>query len=119
MNTSLILISFTSSSDDHIITHLSRRTATPHTLEEAIPLRQPVQAVIALGSRSHEAAKCIDLVLARVAACLVDLSNGNLHAGVVFGFDDAVGCAALTGDVEVNDVSFLVLHGCCEGGSCF
>jgi len=39
------------------------------------------------------------VVLARVAAVLVDLGDADLHAGVVLGLDDAAGRAALAGDV--------------------
>lgn len=99
--------------------HLPARA--PHALQEAIPLRQPVHAVVALAHRAHEAAERIDLVLARVAAILVNLGDGDLDGccvcaqldtafscaysirddwrTVVFGLDDAVGGAALAGDV--------------------
>jgi len=39
------------------------------------------------------------LVLARVPAVFIDLADGNLDGGMVFGFDDAVGCGAFAGDV--------------------
>lgn len=78
---------------------LSLRAPTPHILHQPIPLRQPVQAVVALAHRPHEAAQRVHLVFARVAPVLVDFADGDLHGGVVFGFDDAVGCGAFAGDV--------------------
>ena len=49
--------------------------------------------------RPHEATQRIHLVLARVPAVLVHFADGDLHGGVVFGFDDAVCRAAFAGDV--------------------
>lgn len=81
---------------------LSRWLSSPDTLQKPIPLRQSVQAVVALGAAAHEAAQGVNLVLARVAAVLVDFAHADLHAGVVFGFDDAVGGRALAGDVAAK-----------------
>lgn len=80
---------------------LSRRLGAPDALQEAILLGEAVEGVVALGTRPHEAAEGVDLVLAGVSAVLVDLADADLDAGVVLGFDDAVGCAALAGDVAV------------------
>ena len=79
--------------------YLPLRTPTPHALDQPIPLRQPVQTVVALAHGPDEAAQGVDLVLARVAAAVVDLADGNLHRGVVFGFDDAVRRRAFAGHV--------------------
>jgi len=76
-------------------------TSAPHILQQPIPLTQPIQRIIALAHRAHEAAQRIYLVLASVAAVLVDFADRNLYRGVVFGFDDAVGGAALAGDVAI------------------
>lgn len=73
----------------------------PNTLQEPIPLRQPVHAVVALAHGAHKAAQRIRLVLARVAAVLVHLADADLHRGVVLGLDDAVRGAALARDVAV------------------
>lgn len=86
----------------HLLLHhtpLSLATPTPHSLQQPIPLRQPIQTIIALAHRADKAAEGIDLVLARVPAILVDFADGDLHAGVVFGFDDAVRGAAFAGDI--------------------
>jgi len=72
---------------------------TPHILQEPIPLRQTVDAVVALAHGAHEAAQRVRLVLARVSAVLVHLGHRDLHARVVLGFDDAVGRAALAGNI--------------------
>ncbi len=74
-------------------------TRVPHPLQKSIPLRQPVHTIIALPHTPHESAQRIRLVLASVAAVLVHLANGDLHRGVVFGFDNAVGGATFAGDV--------------------
>ena len=74
----------------------------PDTLEEAVPLGEAVDAVVALAHCAHEAAKRVDLVLAGVAAVLVDLGDADLDGAVVLGLDDAVGRAALAGDVPAQ-----------------
>lgn len=71
----------------------------PDALCEAVPLREAVEAIVALAHGAHEAAQGVDLVLARVPAVLVDLANGKLDRRVVLGLDDAVGRRALAGDV--------------------
>lgn len=44
------------------------------------------------------------MVLTGVAAVLVNLGDGDLDGGVVVGLDDAVGGAALAGDVAVIEL---------------
>lgn len=83
----------------HFGHELSRGLGAPDTLEEPILLRKSVEGVVALGARSHEAAERVDLVLAGVAAVLVDFADADLHRCVVLSPDDAVGRAALAGDV--------------------
>jgi hypothetical protein len=80
---------------------LSRRLPTPNGLQEPIPLRQSVQAVVTLSTAAHEATESVDLVLASVAARLVDFADADLDGGMVFGFDDAICGGALAGDVAV------------------
>lgn len=55
---------------------LPRRT--PDAFQEAILLGQPVEAVVALSHRTHESAESVGLVLAGVAAVLVDLADADL-----------------------------------------
>jgi hypothetical protein len=74
----------------------------PDALDEAILLCEPVQAVVGLAHCAHETAERVGLVIAGVAAVLVDLSNADLDRGVVLGLDDAAGSAALAGDVAVK-----------------
>jgi hypothetical protein len=62
-------------------------------------LRKTIDTIIRLAHRSHKSAQGINLVLARVPPVLVHLADGDLHAGVVFGFDYAVGGAAFAGNV--------------------
>lgn len=69
---------------------LPHSTRTPNSLQKAIPLRQPVQTIIPLGSRPDKTTQCIHLILARVAAVVVNFGDGDLDRGVVFGFDYAV-----------------------------
>ena len=82
--------------------------STPHTLQETILLRQPIDTVVALAHGAHKAAQRIDLVLASVAAVLVDFADGDLYRRVVFGFDDAVRGAAFARDVAVKEKRGLV-----------
>lgn len=77
----------------------------PDVLEEAVPLREPVEGVVALADGSDEAAEGVDDVLAGDgAAVLVNLGDRDLDGGVVLGLDDAVGGAALAGDVAVGRI---------------
>lgn len=72
----------------------------PDALEETVSLGQSVQGVVALAHRSDEAAEGIGVVLAlNGTAVLVNLRNRDLDGAVVLGLDDAVGGAALAGDV--------------------
>jgi hypothetical protein len=80
--------------------HLSART--PHILQKPIALCQPIQRIIALAHGAHKPAQRKRVVLAQVAAVLVDFGDGDLHRGVVFGFDDAVGGRAFAGDVALR-----------------
>lgn len=74
----------------------------PDTLKVAVPLGEAVHAVVALAHCAHEAAKRVDLVLASVTAVLVHLGDADLNRAVVLGLDDAVGRAALAGDVPAQ-----------------
>ena len=81
-------------------THLP--ASAPYALQESIPLCQSVNAVVTLAHLAHEAAERKDVVLAGVAAVVVDLCDGDLDRGVVLGFDDAVCGGALAGDVTMR-----------------
>ena len=72
----------------------------PDALEEAVSLGKPVHGVVRLAHGAHEAAEGIGLVLAGVAAVLVNLADAELDRGVVLGLDNAAGGAALAGDVD-------------------
>ena len=60
-------------------------------LQQAIPGSQSVQRIITLTSRSHESTERICSLLARDdMAILVDMSDVDLHRGVVLGGDETV-----------------------------
>lgn len=85
----------------HYIPHLS--LSAPDILEETVALGQTVHSVVGLAHGADEAAEGIDVVLAGDGtAVLVNLGNGDLDRAVILGLDDAVGSAALAGDVAVN-----------------
>jgi len=71
----------------HDANHLPGRA--PDRLEEAVLLCEPVEAVVGLAHGAYETADGIDLVVAGVAAVLVDLANAQLDRGVVLSPDDA------------------------------
>src|ERR1700761_1040359 len=73
-------------------------TRTPDALQKSVSLGQSVQCIVALAHATHKSTKRKRVVLAGVPAILIDLCNGDLHRGVVLGFDDAVGCRALAGN---------------------
>ena len=95
--------------------------SAPDVLEESIALRKAVHAVVALAHGAYEAAEGVGLVLAGVAAVLVDLGDGELDGGVVLGLDDTVGCAALAWDVPRGAVlvifAYLGSVVGCDGGA--
>lgn len=78
---------------------------TPYALQHSIPLRQSIQRVIALAHGAHKAAQSVYLVFARVPSIFVHFADGDLHRGVVFGFDDAIGGGAFAGNVATADVN--------------
>jgi hypothetical protein len=80
----------------------------PDVLEEAVALGEAVHAVVALAHGADEAAEGVDLVLASVTAVLVNLGDRDLDGAVVLGLDDAVGRAALAGDVPAQGNHRLV-----------
>lgn len=75
--------------------------SAPDVLDVTITLSEAVDAVVRLAHGADEAAESVGLVLAGVATVLVNLCDGDLDGTVVLGLDDAVGCAALAGDVTV------------------
>lgn len=82
-------------------------------------MREPVEGVVALADGTDEAAEGVDDVLALDGtAVVVNLGDRDLDRSVVLGLDDAVGGTALAGDVEVDGLALVVLHGCgmCEYG---
>jgi hypothetical protein len=70
-------------------------------------LRKSVQAVVALPHLAHKSAESIDVVLASVAAVLVDFGDRNLDRGVILGLDNAIGSGALAGDVAIREEVML------------
>jgi hypothetical protein len=85
--------------------------SAPDALEEAVALGQSVEGVVALAHGSDETAEGVDVVLALDGTTvLVNLGNGDLDRAVILGLDDAVGGAALAGDVKVHNLAAVVLH---------
>jgi hypothetical protein len=82
--------------------HNSLVSARVPDVLEAVALGEAVHAVVALAHGADEAAEGVDLVLASVTAVLVNLGDGDLDRAVVLGLDDAVGRAALAGDVPAQ-----------------
>ena len=85
--------------------------SAPDVLEVAVTLSEAVDAVIRLAHGADEAAESVGLGLAVESAVLVDLCDGDLDGTVVLGLDDAVGGAALAGDVTAvceNMSAFLL-----------
>lgn len=74
----------------------------PHVLEVTVTLGKAVEGVVALTAGTDETAHGVGVVLAGVAAVLVNLADGDLDRGVVVGLDDAVGGAALAGHVAIG-----------------
>jgi hypothetical protein len=96
----------------HIPKHLSG--SAPDTLEEAILLCEPVEAVVALAHGADEAAEGVDLVVAGVAAVLVNLADAELDGSVVLGLDDASG-----GGLEGVSIAIRGLAGAMSGTHAF
>ena len=76
--------------------------SAPDVLDDAVPLGEAVHGVVGLAHGADEAAEGVGVVLAGDgAAVLVDFGDVDLDGAVVLGLDDAVGGAALAGDVTV------------------
>jgi hypothetical protein len=73
-------------------------------------LGQPVQAVVRLAHGAYESAESVGLVVAGVAAVLVDLADADLNGSVILGLDDAAGGAALAGDVAITYSSVAIFE---------
>lgn len=84
---------------------------TPHVLQEPIALGKAVEAVVTLAAGTDKAAERVHLVLAGVAAVLVDLADAELNRGVVLGLDDAVRGAALARHVAVREKKLMLETG--------
>lgn len=85
--------------------------SAPDVLEVAVTLSEAVDAVVRLAHGADEAAESVGLGLAGESAVLIDLCDGDLDGTVVLGLDDAVGGAALAGDVTAaceNMSAFLL-----------
>jgi hypothetical protein len=87
---------------EKVISRLPLAAGGPDVADVAVTLAEAVQGVIALATGTDETAEGVALVLAGVATVLVNLADGDLDRGVVVGLDDAVGGAALAGDVAVR-----------------
>ena len=83
----------------------------PDRLEEAVLLCEPVKAVVGLAHGADEARDGVDLVVAGVAAVLVNLADAQLDRGVVLGPDDASGSRLVCVSMRP-----LMLLGCCSIG---
>lgn len=111
--------------------HLS--LGAPDVLQQTVTLSKAVHRVVALAHSTDETAQSINVVLSGDgAAVLVDLGDRNLDGAMVLGLDNAVGGAALAGDVargtkisisvnssmmrvwslvvQVHDLATVVLH---------
>ena len=91
--------------------------------DEVLVSEESVEAGISLASLAHEAGEGHDRVFATGhLAVLVNLKQGSesmnlsylgdldLDGSVVLGGDESVGGGALAGDVEIHNLSFVVLH---------
>merc|ERR1719221_819752 len=79
--------------------------------QQAVLVQKPVQASIALTPLADEACQGEREKFAHVPAFLVDLPDVQLHRAVLLGCDELVRCGALAGKVEINNTTFVVLHG--------
>lgn len=83
--------------------------AAPDALNEAITLSETVEGIVALTHGTDETAEGVDVVLAlNSATVLVNLGDGDLDRSVVLGLDDAVGGAALAGDVATIRIQLAI-----------
>jgi hypothetical protein len=59
----------------HLMLLTTLSACTPHALEETVLLCQSIHAIVALAHSPHESTQGIDLVLAGIAAVLVNLAD--------------------------------------------
>ena len=88
------------SHNSHFVIRPSSLTApTPHTLQQPIPLREPIHTIVALPHTPHESTQRVHLILPGISTILVHFAHADLYARVIFGFDDPVGRGAFAWDV--------------------
>ncbi len=73
-------------------------------------MEDAVQGGISLTLLADETGEGHGVGLTSQATVLVDLTNAHLHGGVVLSVDNAVSGRALSGDVEIHDLTLIVLH---------
>ena len=78
----------------------------PDLVQESSLLAKAVHRVISLAHGAYEASERKRCVLSGCAALGGNVGNGDLDRGVVLGADDAVGGAALAGDVAARDIRY-------------
>lgn len=78
----------------------------PDLVEESSLLAKAVHRVIGLAHGANEASERKRCVLSGSATLGGNVGNGDLDRGVVLGADDAVGGAALAGDVAAQDIRY-------------
>jgi len=85
-------------------------TRSSSEAEEVSVSEQSVEAAVSLTSLAHETSQSDVVVLSGHLAVFVALSDLNLDRGVVLGGDQSVGGRALAGDIEIHNISFVVLQ---------
>ena len=71
---------------------------------------ESVKASVGLSSLSHESSESKGLLVAIASPLVINLGDLDLDGSVVLSSDESVGGRALAGDVEIHNISFVVLH---------
>lgn len=78
------------------------------TLEEAVPLCQSVQRVVALPLRANETAQRVDVVVSGNGTAVIrDLCDRNLDGSVILRLDNPVRSATFSRDVAVVELASM------------
>ena len=79
--------------------------------KKAILETQICERVISLSHRTNLTTESIRFHATGHTSLFIDLSNGDLHGGVILGGDDVVGDGTFSWNVNINNFPCVVLHG--------
>ena len=79
-------------------------------LQKVLLLEQSVQCIVSVTSPTYSARYGEGVDVAVIDPLLIDETNGELHSTVLKSGDQLASSTALPGNVEINELTLIVLH---------